>query len=437
MLRSADPLVARLNSVFEQKTPAFLASIDRYRKRVDELKSELRELGADRSSAESDVWAAQKQPSSEADRVDAAERLPLDIARIEQEEEIDSVLKKHLLEPVGGPYPVTLDELRELADSHIFVMESGLSEIDEFRRAVIARVTEFRWSHGVVVGRVDRNPKIDKSFAPLWSNDWLQITVRQRIGRRRLPFRHMGLRWHPERRVYASLSGWISKDAAEGAHRVLGRVVRAALRAVSDLEGRGEGAEEPLALVSRDGLTASRIFLRRFIGTYWAPRPRIYADVGIYNAVRLLIEAASQQNHAIALSLYCSAMEALLGRGRGDITKSVSEDVATLLEFTPQARPDAVGFVRGVYDIRSRTLHGDSIETDPTSRARTRALATDVLRAVIERRDFEAKLGTRPKSSQEDSLLKELESARLTGQQIVGITPSRVCWLWSEGSGRK
>jgi hypothetical protein len=121
-----------------------------------------------------------------------------------------------------------------------------------------------------------------------------------------------------------------------------------------------------------------------------------------------------------------------------NITKVLSENVATLLEPNRIARPGAVKLIKTIYAQRSRAVHGDVVEHEGSDSATARAVSAHVLAAVMERRQFDSRLGIKPTSSSDDRLMKELEDARLTGQRIAGVTPSSAARsLWgNSGSAR-
>ena len=102
------------------------------------------------------------------------------------------------------------------------------------------------------------------------------------------------------------------------------------------------------------------------------------------NAVVLLAEADAQSLPAIALSLSFSAIEALVCKETTGIVDQLSRNVATLLEPNSLGRPDAIRFIKTMYNQRSKALHGESVEAEENDAEKVRRLAAAVLHAVVE-----------------------------------------------------
>jgi hypothetical protein len=137
------------------------------------------------------------------------------------------------------------------------------------------------------------------------------------------------------------------------------------------------------------------------------------------NAAHLLVEADSQTNHAIALSLSFSAIEALVCEKTEGIVDELSRHVATLLQPQARDRPDAITAVKKYYNLRSKTLHGDHIVNDIDARWRVRALASAVFKACVDWKRHIAMIGADINRS---DFLTELRTCSTTGQQIVGVS---------------
>ncbi len=108
----------------------------------------------------------------------------------------------------------------------------------------------------------------------------------------------------------------------------------------------------------------------------------------IANAVRLLAEADRQQSEPIGLSLCVTAIDALLGRQGPEMSKTLADFVAGLLEPDVALRRQAADFVTDLYDKRSRVLHGDRLDGNSKLRSDARLLAASVLHGVWSYQDF-------------------------------------------------
>lgn len=153
-------------------------------------------------------------------------------------------------------------------------------------------------------------------------------------------------------------------------------------------------------------------------------------DRRLRNALHLLVESDRQQHAGIALSLSMSAIESLLCRHGSDITNQVAENSATLLEPDARRRADAVKFVKRHYEARSRTLHGELLEHEHALRRDARMLASGVLVAILERRDFQRRAGI--ESETPDALLGELRDSKYGDGEIPGVSPSPLRQLWQK-----
>ena len=150
-------------------------------------------------------------------------------------------------------------------------------------------------------------------------------------------------------------------------------------------------------------------------------------DRRIRNAVHLLVEADAQASDAIGLSLSVTAIEALLGEHTQELTEKLALNVAVLLEPDPAKRQSAVDCVKEFYVQRSKTLHGERIESEPSIRARARHLAAAVLDQIVSRRSFRKKGGFEVETPAQ--LLNELREQRFApGQQGIEETNARALW---------
>lgn len=171
----------------------------------------------------------------------------------------------------------------------------------------------------------------------------------------------------------------------------------------------------------RAQLRASPNIFPQFLEAYFTTPDKKTSSFGqrLRNAAHLMVEADSQTNHAIALSLCFSAIEALVCEKTDGIVDELSRHVSTLLEPSARERPDSIAGVKQYYNLRSKTLHGDHIVDDIDARWRARALASAVFEACIQWRQHVQMVGADIVRS---DFLSELRNCSATGQQIVGVS---------------
>jgi hypothetical protein len=152
-------------------------------------------------------------------------------------------------------------------------------------------------------------------------------------------------------------------------------------------------------------------------------------DGRLRNAALLLTEADRQKHFAIAVSLCFSAMEAMLSPGSGDITANLSRNIATMLEPPDANRTGAMKVVKDLYNVRSKVLHGASLDFDPKTITSCRFLAAAVLLAFVERRAYALRAGN-GKPEEPGTLFDVIQSAQMNGKKVEGVTESaaRRCW---------
>ena len=143
------------------------------------------------------------------------------------------------------------------------------------------------------------------------------------------------------------------------------------------------------------------VFITGLLHYYCMPEQRNTKDTfirRIHNSVLLLVEAHRQRNGAIALALYCTAIEALLTRkgGQGDVAAQLADHVATLLEPDLGYRADAVSFVKKLYDVRSWVLHGERIASEDHEIRNARCLICALLEELLYRVDHMCAPGGAP-----------------------------------------
>ncbi len=146
------------------------------------------------------------------------------------------------------------------------------------------------------------------------------------------------------------------------------------------------------------------------------------------NALLLAIEAWKLDHSGIALATVVSAIEALLAKKGQDISKTLAENVATLLEPDSISRPNAVKFFRDIYDARSRVMHGDDISTKDDLLYQAKLLLAGVMKALIQRATFMRRMGHSMENP--DALLKELGDKKFGPGQPAGVSVSEIRHLW-------
>lgn len=174
--------------------------------------------------------------------------------------------------------------------------------------------------------------------------------------------------------------------------------------------------------------------LKACFGDYFSvPDKKDTINRRIRNAVSLLIESDAQNNKAISTSLSIAAIEALLGEKGAEISEKISTNIAVLLEPDLNKRTAAEKFFKDLYNLRSRTLHGESLEDEEKISEKARHLAAAVLDAVITLRDFLMKSGFSPKSPQD--LLSELKASKYrSGNVICEIKDYNVRCYWGKNT---
>lgn len=147
----------------------------------------------------------------------------------------------------------------------------------------------------------------------------------------------------------------------------------------------------------------------------------------VQTALRLISEANHQSNDAVGLTLYVSAIEALVCRKGPDITKMFSENVATLLEPDSFCRRAATKKVGQIYNLRSEVIHGSSVACQPEDVHNARVLAIAVLKAILQLLLFRRKMG---EQEVPDQVLNLLADEYPTPGIPAGVDDSEARLLW-------
>jgi hypothetical protein len=236
----------------------------------------------------------------------------------------------------------------------------------------------------------------------------------------------------------ANARGHMSKKTLASIESSLPEVLQAGIRSLALLYGekpdrypRGlPEIQEAVLYGNRDVLT---VFLDFFFTqsdkTGKQKKEKDSLDRRIRNAVLLLIESHTQRNDAIGLALSVSAIEALLGEKGSDISEKLSTNVAVLLEPDLEKRHAATKFVKEIYDMRSRALHGEQVDGEASFRLQALHLASAILLAVISRRNFLKRSGLDAENPQ--GLLRGLRESRFGKGQPVGVDEYNVREYWS------
>jgi hypothetical protein len=195
--------------------------------------------------------------------------------------------------------------------------------------------------------------------------------------------------------IDVSIEGVCSARALDHASRQCLEIMRAVAPRVFR-QGAGnsdEIDEENGDFDIRDHIVVAR--LNQCFSMYFGAesKKKTFQGRRIRNAVQLLIEADRQVNHAIALALSFTAIEALLGERSQGITEELALKCATLLFPRAELRPEVMKKIKRMYDSRSKCLHGENLTVDAAAREQVREFAGTVLRAVLDWLEFSTRLG--------------------------------------------
>lgn len=217
------------------------------------------------------------------------------------------------------------------------------------------------------------------------------------------------------------------------------RVVCAELSAVIPvlLLALGDGdPRDTLALLTRPKLEACLPSLQECLDSFYAASTaKDSLDRRMRNALTLLSEARRQTHGAVSLALTMSGMEAMLASGKDNISSTLAENTATLLEPEGGRRRAAEKVVKALYDKRSRLLHGESVEDAADAARRASVLATAAVRAITERRSFRHRLGDAQEAPAD--LFEAIRDARATATRVDGVTDSPARNLWSDATSKQ
>lgn len=141
----------------------------------------------------------------------------------------------------------------------------------------------------------------------------------------------------------------------------------------------------------------------------------------IGNAVRLMADADDQVSPAVALALRITALEALIGSSQTELSRTLADGVATLLEPDASRRADAARFTKDLYDVRSKVLHGCPPDDNLNNKnINARKLVAAVTIALLDQRQYHHRLGTF-KGKSGDDFVAELQQLKFRPGQPNGV----------------
>jgi hypothetical protein len=238
------------------------------------------------------------------------------------------------------------------------------------------------------------------------------------------------------RAVYIRVEGCCSSDALRQFRAEVCRVLRCVLRSLSLLKTFHHSRsrmilwqEQDIVHLGYPRTNPPSDWLVALLNAYFSsPTKKDSIDRRVRNALHLLVQSDQQKHTAVGIALSVAAIEALVCRKSGDIANMFADNTASILEPDPTFRAAAVDFAKDLYDARSRVLHGDMLEHEATTRRQARVLAAAVLKAILERRDFQRRAGV--ESETPDALLDELRRGKWVPGQLTGVSASPVRQLW-------
>lgn len=241
--------------------------------------------------------------------------------------------------------------------------------------------------------------------------------------------------------VFASFHGTASQFAIRQIESEMKKLLPSVLRSLSLLFM--ENKTSSYSLVTRHFPMISDIlmfqnehlwFIRECLEGYYSELAKKDSmDRRIRNAIHLLVESDIQQNDSIGLGLCMSSIEALLGTKCEGLSEFLGNNIAVLLEPDLEKRSGCISFFKSLYDIRSRSLHGERIESDFVQRCQARHVAAAVLHAVVFRKSFMKKMAQDSEAPQD--FLKDLKERKFTTGVPDGILDDyNVRYLWNNDS---
>jgi len=328
-----------------------------------------------------------------------------------------------------------------------FIMEKFTSEDCEnfyrlFVRFVENEVLAHRRSKVFLIGALAGEPVSEEHT--VWDKNGVSVAV--------LPGALLETSLRPGgRKLYelpAVIEGSISESASRKLEQEIPGIVRAAVRSMDLLNSQSVGPD--LKVLSELGgslwlfrrevdgviwidpalLAGAADFMKEYLDLYYSqPNKRDSILRRMRNALVLLVQADAQQNAAIKLALYVAAIEALCGDGGAGLTERLSTNVAVLLEPVAERRHAATRVIKGLYELRSRTLHGEQLEIRKEAKVVVaRHVAASLLKAMKDRRAFMERSGYKTESLEE--LLNEVHASRFKNSGTPGVNEYNVRKYW-------
>jgi hypothetical protein len=337
---------------------------------------------------------------------------------------LKDVLDSLVIERLPEPQPITTDDLRSLAVSHLAGIQ--LSDEHAWRNAytrfiyfALSELGQQRQANGCFeLGEEwELDPDDEKSFpyAPgdrydfvIWSSD--------------TGFRLHGwatAAYYDECTVRGQLTGFCSEGAMGHAGDHLNDVIESIARSVklcSELEDYNVGF-----LINGRG----QLMMSTCISAIWK-RPETASDEllnRLRNAVVLLSQADKIESEPVALSLSFAAIEALVCEEGGltaGPTQQVKHLTATRLVQDSLIRKRKEKVIDKLYNIRSRVLHGSKVDWPHAGLIywQARTIAAAVILAVACWREHHLRV---PGPATWKELMDELNAASRKPGEVVGV----------------
>ncbi len=382
-------------------------------------------------------------------------------------ESVESVFQKHVFDKMQKPYRISPEETIENFYNMATPGGIGCPELEHidfdnlysiFINYIKLHIMSHRFSVPFPICILSEQPcaredliKADKFRSPNLQNEDLDLgdqgpdEVRLLWSKNGVNLRLLGKSYYKTMQgsklyhINAEVSGYMSKISCEQLQKELNYVLESVVRSISLLET--PKLIYPALYVDgfptiqwTESIENHIVFVQKCLDAYYFEpmkkkgKETDSIDRRIRNAVHLLAESDTQSSNAIGLALSVAAIEALLSEKGAEIAEKLSVNVATLLEPDLSKRNNAIDFIKEIYNLRSRALHGNLIKQEDQVRLKARHLAAGVLSGIISRRDFLARLGYSPETP--THFLKDLRSTRYAPGQPMGIDESNVCKLW-------
>lgn len=235
----------------------------------------------------------------------------------------------------------------------------------------------------------------------------------------------------------AVFSGKISEFAAENLPRDIQLALSCAVRSIvllgpehilgDDYESTKSRVFSHIPLASLETILNKQIILCDYLNSYFYStlNEKVSFNKRMCNAVILLAASDEQTNNAAGLALSMSALEALLCDSQEKITNQLASHTSSLLEPIEVNRVKASKFIKKLYGIRSKLLHGESTASDEAQRLYARHIVAEVLDALNNMKQ----LGGMPNTP--SKLFSELQKGDYKGgRQVLSIERNSVRSYW-------